>query len=68
MILPRALTAVEGTEGGGPIMERDESETMRTGRRRFLRSALLTGLAVAGGARRAAAAERPTVTVYKSPG
>ena len=49
-------------------METDGSETMRTGRRRFLRSALLTGLAVAGGARRAAAAERPPVTVYKSPG
>lgn len=41
---------------------------MRTGRRQLLRGALLTGLAVASGASRAAAAERPTVTVYKSPG
>ena len=49
-------------------MERDESEAMRPGRRQFLRSALLMGLAVAGGSGRAAAAERPTVTVYKSPG
>jgi len=48
-------------------MERDESEAMQTSRRRLLRGALLTGLAVAGGAGWAAAAERPTVTVYKSP-
>jgi hypothetical protein len=49
-------------------MERYEREALRTGRRQLLRGALLTGLAVVGGSGRAAAAERPTVTVYKSPG
>ena len=41
---------------------------MRIDRRELLRNGGLAALGVASGIRRAAAASRPTVTVYKSPG
>lgn len=41
---------------------------MSIDRRELLRTACLTALGVAGGFGRTAAASRPAVTVYKSPG